>query len=58
MAALVNDGRAMAIGMFVSIIISLLLCIASVALVSWSALRQVHTTPYSSYLRTRLLSVE
>lgn len=47
MAALVNDGRAMAIGMILSIVISLLLCIASVALVSWSALKQVHTGMYT-----------
>lgn len=41
MKALKEDAEAMAIGMFVSIGVSLLFCIASVALISWSALRQV-----------------
>lgn len=41
MEALVDDAEAMAIGMFVSIAISLILCMSSVALINWSALRQV-----------------
>ncbi|KAJ2954416.1 hypothetical protein O0L34_g2683 [Tuta absoluta] len=39
--ALVQDGIALAIGMFVSIGVSLLLCILGVGLISWSALRQM-----------------
>ncbi|KAJ2954418.1 hypothetical protein O0L34_g2685 [Tuta absoluta] len=39
--ALVQDGAAMAIGMFISIACSLLLCMLGVGLVSWSALRQI-----------------
>ncbi|KAI8430776.1 hypothetical protein MSG28_000938 [Choristoneura fumiferana] len=42
MEALVDDAEAMAIGMFVSIAISLILCMSSVALINWSALRQEH----------------
>ncbi|KAJ8737131.1 hypothetical protein PYW07_000402 [Mythimna separata] len=41
MAALVNDAIALMIGAFVSIGISMLCCTVSVALISWSALRQV-----------------
>ncbi|CAK1588202.1 unnamed protein product [Parnassius mnemosyne] len=41
MKALVEDAKAMCIGMFVSIGISLLLCVLSVGLLSWSALRQI-----------------
>ncbi|CAH2103160.1 unnamed protein product [Euphydryas editha] len=41
MKALVEDAKAMAIGMFLSIAISLLLCMVSVSLISWSALRQI-----------------
>ncbi|KAL0852199.1 hypothetical protein ABMA28_000423 [Loxostege sticticalis] len=41
MDALVADGKSMAAGMFLSIGISLLCCILSTALVSWSALRQI-----------------
>ncbi|XP_034839685.1 multidrug resistance protein homolog 49-like isoform X2 [Maniola hyperantus] len=41
MEALVEDGTAMAIGMIISVVISLVLCMLSVALVSWSALRQI-----------------
>ncbi|XP_063837633.1 multidrug resistance protein homolog 49-like [Ostrinia nubilalis] len=41
MDALVADGKAMAAGMFLSIAISLLFCVVSTALVSWSALRQI-----------------
>ncbi|XP_073952681.1 multidrug resistance protein homolog 49-like [Choristoneura fumiferana] len=41
MEALVDDAEAMAIGMFVSIAISLILCMSSVALINWSALRQI-----------------
>ncbi|XP_045458095.1 multidrug resistance protein homolog 49-like [Melitaea cinxia] len=50
MRALVEDGTAMAIGMFISIAISLLLCMISVSLISWSALRQI--------TRIRLLFLE
>ncbi|KAI5641363.1 ABC transporter transmembrane region domain-containing protein [Phthorimaea operculella] len=39
--ALVDDGIALAIGMFVSVGASLLLCVLSVGLISWSALRQI-----------------
>ncbi|CAG4929498.1 unnamed protein product [Parnassius apollo] len=41
MKALVEDAKAMCIGMFVSIGISLLFCVLSVGLLSWSALRQI-----------------
>ncbi|XP_039763141.1 multidrug resistance protein homolog 49-like [Pararge aegeria] len=41
MKALVEDATSMAIGMFISIAISLILCMLSVALISWSALRQI-----------------
>ncbi|XP_013162197.1 PREDICTED: multidrug resistance protein homolog 49-like [Papilio xuthus] len=41
MEALVEDAKAMCIGMFVSIGISLIFCIFSVGLLSWSALRQI-----------------
>lgn len=41
MDALVDDGKAMAAGMFLSIGISLIFCMLSTALVSWSALKQV-----------------
>ncbi|XP_047544251.1 multidrug resistance protein homolog 49-like [Vanessa atalanta] len=41
MKALVEDATAMAIGMFISIGISLILCMLSVSLISWSALRQI-----------------
>lgn len=44
MVALVEDATAMAIGMFISIAVSLFLCVLSVALISWSALRQVQYT--------------
>ncbi|XP_059046316.1 multidrug resistance protein homolog 49-like [Achroia grisella] len=39
--ALVDDGKAMCAGMFASIAISLIFCMLSTALVSWSALRQI-----------------
>ncbi|XP_047524484.1 multidrug resistance protein homolog 49-like [Pieris napi] len=41
MEALVEDGKAMAIGLFVSVFVSLVLCFISVSLISWSALRQI-----------------
>lgn len=41
MDALVEDGKSMAAGMFLSIGISLILCILSTSLISWSALRQI-----------------
>nr|QCO93568.1 ATP-binding cassette subfamily B member 2 [Chilo suppressalis] len=41
MDALVEDGKSMAIGMFLSIIISMIFCVLSTALISWSALRQI-----------------
>ncbi|XP_053623630.1 multidrug resistance protein homolog 49-like [Plodia interpunctella] len=41
MDALVDDGKAMCIGMFISIAISLVFCMLSTWLVSWSALRQI-----------------
>ncbi|XP_063394078.1 multidrug resistance protein homolog 49-like isoform X1 [Cydia fagiglandana] len=41
MDALVDDAKAMAIGTFVSVIVSLVLVISSVALINWSALRQI-----------------
>ncbi|XP_061382310.1 multidrug resistance protein homolog 49-like [Danaus plexippus] len=50
MNALVEDGESMAIGMFISIGISLILCMASVGLISWSAMRQI--------TRIRLLFLE
>ncbi|XP_049884996.1 multidrug resistance protein homolog 49-like [Pectinophora gossypiella] len=53
MKALVEDGTAMAIGMFVSIGVSLLFCVLSVALISWSALRQI-TTIRKLFLRAAL----
>lgn len=47
MAALVADGRALAVGSIVSVVISIVLCMLSVSLVNWSALRQVsHRTLY------------
>lgn len=42
MLALTEDAKAMAIGLFLSIGISLIFCMLSVGLISWSALRQVH----------------
>lgn len=42
MAALLEDAKAIAVGIFLSIVISLIFVILSVLLVSWSALRQVH----------------
>ncbi|CAH0716416.1 unnamed protein product, partial [Brenthis ino] len=50
MKALVEDATAMAIGMIVSIVISILLSMISIALISWSALRQI--------TRIRLLFLE
>lgn len=41
MAALIEDAKAMAIGLFLSIGVSLIFCMLSVGLISWSALRQV-----------------
>lgn len=41
MAALIEDAKAMAIGLFLSIGVSLVFCMLSVGLISWSALRQV-----------------
>lgn len=41
MAALIEDAQAMAIGMIVSTVISLIFCIVSVVCINWSALRQV-----------------
>ncbi|CAB3235161.1 unnamed protein product [Arctia plantaginis] len=41
MAALLEDAKAIAIGMFLSIVISLFFVVLSVLLVSWSALRQI-----------------
>ncbi|XP_013189257.1 multidrug resistance protein homolog 49 [Amyelois transitella] len=41
MDALVQDGKATCAGMFVSIGISLLFCMLSTSLISWSALRQI-----------------
>lgn len=41
MAALVEDATALCIGAFVSVGLSLLCCAVAVALISWSALRQV-----------------
>ncbi|CAG4929505.1 unnamed protein product [Parnassius apollo] len=41
MKALVEDAKAMSIGTFVYVSISLLLCVISVGLLSWSALRQI-----------------
>ncbi|XP_048004619.1 multidrug resistance protein homolog 49-like [Leguminivora glycinivorella] len=41
MQALIEDAHAVCIGMFVSIIISILFCMLSVALINWSALRQI-----------------
>ncbi|KAJ8737708.1 hypothetical protein PYW08_000303 [Mythimna loreyi] len=43
MAALVNDAIALMIGAFVSIGVAMLCCTVSVALISWSALRQITT---------------
>ncbi|KAF9804799.1 hypothetical protein SFRURICE_007702 [Spodoptera frugiperda] len=43
MEALLQDATAMLIGAFVSVGISLLCCTVSVALISWSALRQITT---------------
>lgn len=43
MAALIEDAQAVAIGAFVSIIFSILCNVLSVALVSWSALKQITT---------------
>lgn len=48
MEALIEDGKAMAIGLFVSVFISMVLCFTSVALISWSALRQVINTLLSA----------
>ena len=44
MAALVQDATAMAIGAFISVGVSLVCCAVSVALIGWSALRQVPTS--------------
>nr|ADV76539.1 ATP-binding cassette sub-family B member 3 [Trichoplusia ni] len=41
MAALIEDAKAMAIGLFLSIGVSLIFCMLSVGLISWSALRQI-----------------
>ncbi|KAJ8737704.1 hypothetical protein PYW08_000299 [Mythimna loreyi] len=41
MEALIEDAKAMAIGLFLSIGISLIFCMLSVGLISWSALRQI-----------------
>ncbi|CAB3225437.1 unnamed protein product [Arctia plantaginis] len=41
MLALKEDAKAMAIGLFLSIAISLIFCMLSVGLISWSALRQI-----------------
>ncbi|XP_041987757.1 multidrug resistance protein homolog 49-like [Aricia agestis] len=41
MKALLEDGTALAIGMFISIFISIILTMTSVALINWSALRQI-----------------
>ncbi|XP_072931072.1 multidrug resistance protein homolog 49-like [Epargyreus clarus] len=41
MKALVEDGTSMAIGMTVSIVISIVFCMLAVALVNWSALKQI-----------------
>ena len=52
MAALIEDAQAMAIGMFLSIAISIILCMLSVSLISWSALRQVFSLVYIKVLLT------
>ncbi|CAH0703399.1 unnamed protein product [Spodoptera exigua] len=41
MVALIEDAKAMAIGLFLSIGVSLIFCMLSVGLISWSALRQI-----------------
>ncbi|XP_028035436.1 multidrug resistance protein homolog 49-like [Bombyx mandarina] len=41
MEALIDDAKAMAIGMFISIGVSLVFCVLSFSLISWSALRQI-----------------
>ncbi|XP_022832765.1 multidrug resistance protein homolog 49-like [Spodoptera litura] len=41
MLALIEDAKAMAIGLFLSIGVSLIFCMLSVGLISWSALRQI-----------------
>ncbi|XP_026315183.1 multidrug resistance protein homolog 49-like isoform X2 [Hyposmocoma kahamanoa] len=41
MAALIEDGRALAVGTVVSVVISMVFCMLSVALVNWSALKQM-----------------
>ncbi|XP_063394419.1 multidrug resistance protein homolog 49-like [Cydia fagiglandana] len=41
MQALLQDAEAICIGMFLTIFISILFCILSVALINWSALRQI-----------------
>ncbi|XP_075990573.1 multidrug resistance protein homolog 49-like [Anticarsia gemmatalis] len=41
MAALIEDAKSMAIGLFLSIGIAITLCILSVGLINWSALRQI-----------------
>ncbi|XP_061705588.1 multidrug resistance protein homolog 49-like isoform X1 [Cydia pomonella] len=41
MHALIQDAEAVCIGMFITIFISILFCILSVALINWSALRQI-----------------
>ncbi|KAG6458009.1 hypothetical protein O3G_MSEX010602 [Manduca sexta] len=41
MEALIEDAKAMAIGMFISIAVSIIFCMLSVGLISWSALRQI-----------------
>ncbi|VVC86230.1 multidrug resistance protein homolog 49-like [Leptidea sinapis] len=41
MNALVEDGTALAIGMIISMSVSIVLCVVSIALINWSALRQI-----------------
>uniref|UniRef100_A0A2A4J7A7 ABC-type xenobiotic transporter n=1 Tax=Heliothis virescens TaxID=7102 RepID=A0A2A4J7A7_HELVI len=41
MLALIDDAKAMAIGLFLSIGVSLIFCMLSVGLIGWSALRQI-----------------
>ncbi|CAG4942049.1 unnamed protein product [Colias eurytheme] len=41
MKALIEDGKSMAIGGFTSVILSIILCMISTSLLSWSALRQI-----------------
>lgn len=46
MQAMLEDGKALGIGMAVSVAISMALVISSVALINWSALRQVRIQIY------------